>query len=102
MGLQAWVPSPCPLPRPCPFLLLLLLLLVVVPLGAQPQVGRVSTDPLPHNVAEGSLWPLRVPGKSLERGKSPTEGVRSGLGALWGDLVGVKLSFTQRRGAGLG
>lgn len=66
MGQRAWVPSPCPLPRPCPFLLLLLLLLVV-PQGAQPQVGRVSTDPLPHNVAEGSLWPLRVSRKRLER-----------------------------------
>lgn len=87
MGQRAWVPSPCPLSRPCPFLLLLLLL-VVVPRGAQPQVGRVSTDPFPHNVAEGSLWPLRVPGKRLERGKGPTEGVRSGLGAWWGGLVG--------------
>lgn len=52
MGQQAWAPSPCSLPRPCPFLLLLLLL--VVPRGAQPQAGRVSTDPLPHSVAEGS------------------------------------------------
>lgn len=53
MGRWAWVPSLCPLPRPCPFLLLLLLL--VVPRGAQPQAGRVSNDPLPHNVANSGF-----------------------------------------------
>lgn len=41
MGRWAWVPSPCP-----PLgLSLLLLLLLLVPRGAQPQAGRVSTDP---------------------------------------------------------
>lgn len=77
MGQRAWVPSPCPIRRPCPFLLLLLLL--VVPRGAQPQAGRVSTDLLPRNVAEGSLYPLRVPGKRPERGEGPRVRVRRGL-----------------------
>lgn len=53
MGQRAWAPSPYSLPRPRPFLLLLILLLV--PPGAQPQAGRVSTNPLLHSVAEGSL-----------------------------------------------
>ena len=40
MGRWAGVPSPCP-----PLGLSLLLLLLLVPRGAQPQAGRVSTDP---------------------------------------------------------
>lgn len=68
MGRQAWISSLCPLPRPCPFLLLLLLL--VVPRGAQPQAGRVSTAPLP------CMWPRvlyahSVPGKRDVRKRAP-------------------------------
>lgn len=73
MGQRAWVPSPCPLSRPCPFLLLLLLL-VVVPRGAQPQVGRVSTD------LSLTVWP-RAPyghsgflGRGLREERAPQKG----------------------------
>lgn len=83
MGQRAWLPSLCSLPRPWPFLLLLLLL--VVPRGAQPQAGRVSTAPLPR------MW-SRVPcvhSGFLGRGQreGPREGVRSELGAQCGGLV---------------
>lgn len=71
MRQRAWLPSVSS--RPCPFLLLLLLL--VVPQVAQPQAGRVSTDPL------SCMW-LRVPyAHSGFLGRGPREEVRCELGA---------------------
>lgn len=81
MGQRAWLPSLCSLPRPWPFLLLLLLLLVV-PRGAQPQAGRVSTAPLPR------MWSRVCCVHSGFLREGPRERVRSELGAQCDGLIG--------------
>lgn len=69
MGRWAWVPSPCPLPG----LSLLLLLLLLAPLRAQPQAGRVSTDPSRCDLGlpVPTLGPEAEPGPGVERARGP-------------------------------